>query len=451
MENRNDEVEINLKSLFMAVVYQWKKVLIYGVVFAVLLGSAKAFLTAYSIGHKDADGLASGYERQLAAYEQEKANLTTTAKDLDVLIDEKEKYIEKSTIMNCNPNALYGVKVMAYITTDYQLHSDSTVQNENKTSSVVSSYNALLGSSAVRAELGASIGKELEYFNETYTVSYDSSVLYVTFWSGSETEVETVRKEVVKKLNDFIPLVTESVTEHRVEILDDSTYSYTDSSLFTYQSDIKKELTDLQQEYYDTLEDLEELEKDTVLDKPDTVKSGIKYGIVGFIVGAFLVCAWYAAKYIFSPKVYSHSEFEDRTGVRVLTVMENAPSKGFDARLRRIENKPVGFDDADAIAVLAENIRNYTDESVKKVLLAGMSDTKKISSVCEMLKAKLTEFEVIGGANLLSDAATLNTLGNIDAVVFVETAGVSTYEGVCRQATKVTDIGKKLVGAVLVE
>lgn len=182
------------------------------------------------------------------------------------------------------------------------------------------------------------------------------------------------------------------------------------------------------------------------------VSSGIKYGVIGGVLGAFMVTFFVCIGFVMSDKVYSAKELKYRFKVKILGVLSIGAKDGskIDTWLGRLEGRACNVDAEHEFGLISANICNYT-EGVKSLLLIGSAQEETISRVVSELTARLPEIKVMLGGNILNNADGLRRLPECDGVVLVEQCGESLYSKVELEIEKACDLQKPVIGCIVFE
>ena len=199
---------------------------------------------------------------------------------------------------------------------------------------------------------------------------------------------------------------------------------------------------------YDELEEPKEVDSS----KRAALKSAIKYGILGGILGGFLIVFGICVAFVMSDKLYSAKELRSRYKVKVLGRLSKGGKKAgaIDAWLNRLEGRACNVNAETEYGLIAANIRNYAD-GMKTILVTGDVDSEILRGAAEALEKELSGIRVISGNCMLEDAETVKKLPECDGVVFVEQCGMSKYSALELEIERVKDLGKSVVGCVVLE
>ena len=91
--------------------------------------------------------------------------------------------------------------------------------------------------------------------------------------------------------------------------------------------------------------------------------------------------------------------------------------------------------------LIAANIKNYAD-GMKTILVTGDVDSEILRGAAEALEKELSGIRVISGNCMLEDAETVKKLPE---------CGMSKYSALELEIERVKDLGKSVVGCVVLE
>lgn len=465
-QNNIYEQEIDLKDLMFAVLHKWKGILIIAIVFAVLLGGVKAAMTYRAQNDEEAVLEAEEkYKDDLRAYELNKESMERELDNLQTDIENQKNYIEKSVLMNMSPYDIYEARADIFIKTDYEIMPGMFYQNVDYTDTILQTYQSVMTSVAFLSHIAESTGIDVQYLQELIQIERGSTVigstskltnlLTVKVKNSSQKEAESVLKKLLDGIDLLQVNITENIGEHTVNIVNKSTGATVDLALADKQRDKNTQLINSQhslEEKQQALEDLEEPEKLTSASTA-TIKSGVKYGVLGGVLGGFMMVFFICVIFVMSDKMYSSKELRRRLGIKVLgsfPVIRKKKAGKVDELLNRLEGKVYSSSAEEEAALIAANISNYAND-VKKLLVTGTIEEKKIAEVTGLLADKLPGMEILSGANMLKNVETIKLLPTCEGVVLVEQAGVSTYGMMGQEIEKIKDLQKEMIGCVVFE
>lgn len=150
-------------------------------------------------------------------------------------------------------------------------------------------------------------------------------------------------------------------------------------------------------------------------------KALAKYGVIGFVVGAFLVCCVFGFRYLFDGTIKTANEVSAYFHENVLG-------------------------EADKTGFVAANVKNCLSEDIHSILVTGSTDSKKLKEVAEAI-AKVTGLEQVSAMSKLnSNTDTVLAVAEHDAVVLVESLKKTKVQNLADEITLIRNAGKQLIG-----
>lgn len=195
------------------------------------------------------------------------------------------------------------------------------------------------------------------------------------------------------------------------------------------------------------------------------LKQTAKYLVIGIIVGLLVMAVVYGVLYIFTGRIKSESDFKSNCRLSVLGVLPKTDEKRqncIDRFIRRIFGIYTNADDFEKLANrLAEEIKallsvrdcESTDckhiSCVSVVSTEGDNTSKKLSDFLESgFKASA---RVISAGDILTNAQSVQTVMESNAVIVVEKIGSSQYPKVEEELKKLVQWDRVLLGIVLLD
>ena len=167
MEYEKKEQVIFVKDLLFAALYQWRKVLIAAVVFAVILGGV-SFLDQ----QKDMKTAPSEADIQAAAeVEESKARLEKDLENTKKNLVNQKAYLANSPLMLMDPYGVYQASIEVTVQTDYQILPGMQYQNPDYTSAILRAYTVYLTGDEVINDIAASLSLESKYLTDIVSIS----------------------------------------------------------------------------------------------------------------------------------------------------------------------------------------------------------------------------------------------------------------------------------------
>lgn len=485
----DDESEISLLDLLYHILRRWRSLLLIAVLFCMLLGGFKLVKGIRTLGSADLKEEQKNYESQLEGYTISKENLENQINELTDAIQNKEDYYDHSVLMKIDSKKFYKGTV-TFVVTDAsevpaaEANRDLSLAIDRKMNSVLGSYVALIQNGTILRDVQNGLSSKLDqkYLAELiYTqVDYQSKLLHITVVGDDKQQVQSISGAIVEGLQDASVQMNASVAAHRLELLSSFVGNDADTSIpigmipeagantsdESYQTsieDIQKSytssITDMQNQLLDCnnqLSELEEPEPPVGASRASVLKEGIKYGIIGFAAGAFVLAFVYALQYLLCGKLMDSDELNDRYGILLLGDYY-APLHAHTNRIDRWIDRMSGITEdkrsvESVYALSAANIMAQVDvEKNSKLLLMGNAKSEDFDAAATALSEKLCSsgIDVIAAGNVNESASAIEKLQQAEQVVLIEQRGASRQQDIQKELLILSKLGKKIIGAIV--
>lgn len=462
------EREINLAELFWNVLLGWRQIICLGVVFAVLLGGMK-----FAMNVRSSQSLQDiNVEEEKEELEEEELNKIEDAKQMQIRIDDYEKYMEKSPLMQINPYQKPVQELQYYVKSDYIINYTKD-RERDYTTEVASLYrNYIMGGEMVQKVIdsaGLSINKEDLGELLQVTPSSEQGTFYINI-SYADTEKLQEISDIVKSLLEQKSTELQKVGSHSLELISESQNVVVDTTLIDRKSNMATSMTTLKTQLQTMKTAMTpqqtaifEAEMEEIRGEKETEEESgfsIKYVILGAIVGMFLACAWIACRMLFTARLQSSEEIRSMYGIRLLgEVSASSDKKRFlsviDKKILAVKNRRKKYLPLEKqIKVVAASIAlSCKQEGIDCVYMTGSEYEKADAAVLERIKKELSDqkIKVRDGENISYDAASLQACIETGNIVFVEQKGQSIYDEIYREINLAKEQKGNILGAVVLE
>lgn len=487
--NEEDESEISLLDLLYHILRRWRSILLFAVLFCVLLGGFKLVKGLGTLGSDDLKEEQKNYESQLEGYTLSKEHLEDQIKDLTDSIQDKEDYYDHSVLMKLDPKQAYKGTV-TFVVTDAgavpfaEDDRDLSLAIDRKMNSVLGSYVSLIQNGTILHDIQNELPSKLDqkYLAELiYTqVDYQSKLLHITVVGDDKQQVQAISDAIVQGLQNASVQMNASVAAHRLELLSSYVGNDADASIpigmipeagvntsdASYQTSIEElqknytsSITDMQNQLLDCnnqLSELEEPEPPVGASRTSVLKEGIKYGIIGFVSGAFVLAFVYALQYLLCGKLMDSDELNDRYGILLLGDY-HAPlhthTNRIDCWIDRMNGITEDKRSVESVyALSAANILAQVGaEKNPKLLLMGNAKPEVFDAAATALSENLCSrgIDVIAAGNVNESASAIEKLRQADQVVLIEQRAVSREQDIQKELLTLRKLGKEIVGAIV--
>ncbi len=487
--NEDEESEISLVDLLYHILRRWRSILLFAVLFCVLLGGFKLVKGIRTLGSVDLKEEQKNYESQLEGYTISKEHLENQINELTDAIQDKEDYYEHSVLMKLDPKQAYKSTATFVVTDAGELPSseenrDLSLAIDRKMNSVLGSYVSLIQNGTILRDVQKELSSKLDqkYLAELiYTQEdYQSKLLHITVVGADQQQVQSISDAIVQGLQNASVQMNASVAAHRLELLSSYVGSDADTSIpigmipeagantsdASYQASIEgiqknytNSITDMQNQLLDCnnqLSELEEPEPPVGASRTSVLKEGIKYGVIGFGAGAFILAFVYALQYLLCGKLMDSDELNDRYGILLLgdyyAPLHAHPNR-LDCWIDRMNGITEDKRSVESVyALSAANIMAQVGaEKNPKLLLVGNAQSKDFNAAATVLSEKLCSsgIDVIVAGNVNESASAIEKLQQAEQVVLIEQRGASRQQDIQKELQTFRKLGKKIVGAIV--
>lgn len=462
------EHEVDLKDLVFAVLHQWKPILAIAIIFAILLGGGKGFLTYRSQSNPEtAAQKEEDYQNAVRQYENDVDYSEHEIQTIESAIESQQNYLEKSILMNLSPYSIYEAQSDLFIKTDYEIMPGMIYQNIDYTNTILQAYQSVITSTAFLETIGSSNQLDPQYLQELVTVERGSisamesgsteltNILTIKVKHANAEDAQKILDSIIKQIDILHRQIKRDIGDHTIQSINNSCGSIVDWALADKQSQEMIRLQTLKTTLTEKETALRELSMPSNISssKMSALKSAVKYGVLGGVIGGFAVVFFICVWFLMSDKLYSPKELRSRFQVKVLGALPVAgkPKQGFiDSWLNRLEGR-VSQNAADPESqLIAANIKNQVG-STKTILIAGCAAPESVAQVTAYLREQLSGIQIVSGGNILQNADAILKLPECDSVVLVEQCRVSSYSSVELEIEKIRDLKKELLGFVVFE
>lgn len=460
MDNNVNEQEIDLKDLMFTVLRKWRPIILIAFVLAILLGGYKCGKELMNQRNEEfVTDLKEQYENDLDKYEQSKKGYERDINNLTASITYQEKYKENSILLKVDPYNKGTASIDVFVRMlEPSLEKGLTVMTVDYADGVVKAYASAIQQGGFLADLAKKKGIDLIYLKELIkvTVDYDSNMFNVSVTYPDEKGAEEILNEIIDSIESEQTEVQEKLGQHSISLMNWDVGVITDQTLTDYQQQKVKNLADTNNSLEDAekaLEDLVEPKKPVALSKSSILKAGIKYGILGWIMGAFLTAFGIGVVYVMNGKLSTDNDLKDRFGLKLLGgFREKRNKKAFsriDEWLDSLEGKE-NIPDELVYDMIAANIHNFIHED-KSIFLTGTVEKEILESFVLKLQKRLPELKLEFGADMTRNVLTLQRIPECDEFILIETRRESRHKDIEKEVETILNLKKDIVGYIMLD
>ncbi|WP_333646081.1 hypothetical protein [Lacrimispora sp.] len=458
MESNTYEQEIDLKDLIFFICRKWRTILLVAFIFTILLGGYKAGKMLINQRNEELIlNLKEEYEDNLEKYYQEKDGYQRDIESLTASITYQEIYKENSLLLKIDPYHKGVATIDIFVKMPEDIRTEGmTVTTVDPADGIVRAYSSAIKKGTFLEGLSKQKAIDLIYLNELITVKedYNSNMVSISIASIEEAEAEEILNKILDSMESISAPIQEKLGQHSIAIMNEDIHSVTDSALVDYQKQKIKSLTDTNKSLKDAesaLKDLKKPEQPVVLSRSSILKEGVKYGILGGGVGAFLIAFGAFLIFLMDGKLKIDSDLKKRFGIKILGSFTEVKKKkaflGIDLWLDRLEGKDDMSDDL-VYDMIAVNIKNFINEG-RSVFLTGTVEEEVLRKIAKQLKDRLPQLSIEYGSYIAENIMTLQQLPQYDEVVLVETRNKSQYRIIEKEIEMVVNLKKDIIGYII--
>ena len=461
-----EEVQIDLMTLLHYILRKWRSIIVVMLIVAVAanlysvkksMSEAAAVSTAEEV---DIEKQIENAKEELTADELEQVERVYSMYEYNSqLYQENKEYLEKSVLMQLNPNEIPTVML------NYQFKKD---QADEELSNIFTMYeNALLDEDTCTAiiqvfgeEYANTSVRELISVTDTENgqnsdiiklqKDKNSGILSIQIYAGSEEQCEQVAEIVKTRVLEYTEQLQQIFGNYTVNAISEQYYISSDSNLNMQKSDvvnvvnevctaiknITSGLSEKQIGYFNLLaKDCE----DQTLVKEDTQETAnlianvqyisMKYVLIGLLAGMFLAVCWYAVIYIMTQTVKDVDEVKIITNLPVFGTVLRSNDNGKRNVIDRWIDSWFAYDKKSEnndllLTRISHEVAMLAGQKDKKCLLIACSENdQNVKKQADSLVEKLRELgmNVTSTDSLVSDnTEVLKQLESADSAVFVE-------------------------------
>ena len=493
MDPKNNEPEINIKDLILVVMKKLGIMIIAGAILGGSLFSYKVLKRIKTNDVLDPTTKLNDSETDVQ-YELRVQNINKARTYYEMIdnvnrqIDHQRTYIADSIYMQIDAENVY--ESTAQITLTLENNDTNGID-----AALFGAYDRDVKAGNYLDEYAKKIGTRPDYIKELISfsssaanntiISMDSDVdrvgsMYISVVGPSRVFCDEVMELVIKEIESVYGELNGSVAKHSIDVVGVQQILKMDNNIRNNQISHTTSIDSLQKQIASYNEQLDKVAKDLNLsDKEDILsyfekhaevkvdlesgeiptgtseqfvsrwsmlKSGVKYGAVGFVGGAFAVAALVVLNYIFSRRVKTQAQFFGLfTNVKKIGVM-----KPLGKRSKYVSFIDVKIEDDSKLSsdnvkkLISANYSNLTKDCAK-ILVTGTGDKKAMEDTFKSLKLK-GDFK----PDMFNNPEVLSSITDYDGIVLLEQRKVSLIKNVEYEINLISNGGTPIIGAIII-
>ncbi len=458
MDNNIYEQEIDLRDLMFAVFRKWRLIIIFAFIFSIFLGG---YICVKELTNQNnAEYVAELKEQYISdqmKYEQSKRGFESDIESFNASITNQEEYKEKSILLKVDPYNKGTASVDVFVKMlETRESSGITVTSVDFADGVVKAYASAIQQGGFLEDISREMGIELVYLKEliTVTTDYNSNMLNVSVTYTDKEGALKILDVILENLKSMYPDIQEHLGQHNLSLMNQNVGVMTDQTLADYQKLKVEDLNITNKKLEDTeiaLKGLEEPTKPVALSKMSIVKEGVKYGILGCFLGAFLVTFCVCVVYVMNGKINTDEDLKKFFGLKHLGSFTHTRVKrifsGIDRWLDRLEGVEI-ISDETIVDIISAKILGMINMG-ESVFMTGMVEENSLADLTEKIQQRLSEFKLGFGTDILHSAVSLQNLQQYDNVILVESRRETKLREIEKEMEIVHNMKKEVLGYII--
>ena len=451
-------VSIDLKAFFGSLLEQWKCVVLFAAIFAVLIPYAVS-ARENGYGQSEADrykelSMMTVDERLHTLPELDRVRVSLAIKEKG-LIEEQERYYANSIV-----DPMLEAGALPVLRLRYVISDSDNVQALN--AAYCSCLTDIKTVASVRDALGSSYADAEDMYISELITADPSEAVEITVVIPEGTDAERLKEALSSRIGEADSDLTDEFGKHKISLVSAEELSIVDEARVALKAEKDIEYKDLKENYTALVLEFDYAETlvfNSITIDDDTRNTfedpGISFSpkmiVAGFAVGVFIYVFAYLVFIVLSSKIHDSSVVSDILGVSLLGVISKYNHKGFASvifskffyrllRKKSIDGKSSGIV-ADAALSVCKN------EGCRKILFVKPGMKADYSDELKQLTAKISEAAGVE-VKITDSIPDEKVKEGFDAVILGVCAGATKYSDVIDMAGICSNNGIKIIGGV---
>lgn len=458
--------EINLKELFWNILFEWRQLICFGIIFAILFVGVK-FLRDTRTYHAIQDAEEEEYD-----FTEEEEKQISDARELIEQVAGYQEYLKSSVALQIDPYKENLLRLQYYVESDYIINYTKD-NKRDYTGDIVGAYNDYIVSGDMIRRIIEMADLEIseEDFSELCRTTLDGTSITISIIHPKKEALadiaEAIKTLLLQKETEF-----QKIGSHTLNLVGESQKVVVDSELRERKTTILNSMLNLNIQLNTLKASMTEVQK-RVLDEYDRQEKEIKeetqsaavkpiarkeFLLFGAFIGIFLVCIWVICKTILTAKIQNAEEIHTLYGVRLLGEVENQLNKKrflsiVDEKLLAVKNrgkKKLSLEQQ--IKIVVTNIVLFCKQKeIFCIYMTGSEYENADSSILKIIKEQISNqgIEVKEGGNIFYDAESLKLAAEVGNILFIEQKGQSIYNEIYNELYLAKEQNSCVLGVVV--
>lgn len=446
--NKDYEPQINLKDLLFHILYRWRSILVVALIASVLLGGYK-FLSM----RKELQSEKSVQQLQQGVKTKEELELNRKIEEKKRQVEELDDYLRESIYINLNPQGIWTASCK------YLIKADTSLQNilvqesyMDPVDSILPLYVYPLADATEEELLEVFETNKPEYANELVNVEINTEENTISITAkGITKEFSQKALDYIRKKIESISANTEKNNPHELISLGSGiVYATYVTSTKDALIGRKTALTTALNQYRTELQNLNE-KAELYKTEGITKKEIVKFALIGFFVGIFLMLCIYAFHYIFRDKLASSDMLANQYSLPIFGEFKKSSSIHNNKGLDRLFSKwELGKNHTDTDTIY-NNICALINEQQEadSVLLISTLKEDKLMPIKEALSTRSENKTIEAKGCFLTNSEAIADATKASVVILVEEKNTSSNKDIERMAETLMIGRANVIGAIV--
>ncbi len=477
----NGEREINIFEMLLVACLKWRRIVLLGVIVAVLAGGVAAFKYVKSINNANLTPEQNTTKTTADGAAIDENQLREEIKNTERALSDQQEYNDNSWMMEIDPKNQWMGLLTIYIKLENQ-STDATVKNDSAGLRICSAYAEYVASDAFYDSVITDNNLEfskIKYLRELVSINVSSNAYAINMLVTADTRenCETLLRLLEKAVWNKYESIDSAVDAHTLVASETSLYSVANLDLERTQEDNIQKVSTLSAQLEALRNTLEALNKPNVvapapskITASDLVRKAAKSAVIGGIAAILVLGMYYCAIYVFSTCVYGEEIFDNRIcTIGELPESGKRDAKGIDAlimklfavKIRRNEyEERIKVVALHASKLAAETGIMVNDKSDNDSEYKGICGNGKIALVSDMPTEELdalaksmldTNDKIYAAGNILSDYQAALESTEASSVIVVVKCGQSRRDNIRQMIAQLEDRKANVLGVLFTD
>lgn len=461
MENTNlNSQEIDMKKLFFFLLKKWRPICLVALLLGIFLGGYKVSTGILSASNSaTSEEAIAEYESKLNSYNLQKEATEKQLVATQNLLETETERMESSPLMQLDPSTAVCLTYGMQVTVDTSFRPGVTEDNTDLFQRIIDGYVTKLTDELMDEAAGeldmepADLAAITEIRGDIY-----AHRIYIDVYAADRQEAVDILSTFTVLLGEYRDAMNEEFGLHTIAQVNERLNQDANQELAEKQLNFINKVTEIKTKLADletTSDSLEKAEPAApAVSKSAILKSGIKYGVFGIVLGGFMMAFFVCVAYLMSDKITKLQDITDRYGIKGLGEFQSDSSQKFLSVVDKWIDNLFGYShklsDNEVCQIIAANVRNYMIKDTRKILITGSANEASFKQVAEYLSETIKEVSFEVCPDLRSNPKALELLPEMNSVILIEEKGKTTTNDIEAELTIIQNMKKELVGAIMI-